>query len=208
MDMIVPLLKPSVRTSKTMEDGGVEQEDGARVNIDTRCERERRRRAIRPELDCQLFKVKHEVRIMLHCSYEDPEASPSAAAEVPPPRKKQTLYATLPVRLVEVLSRDLPTPLSPSSPTTSSSTSSIFTSASPSPITPPPPTSLASLIPSDLPYGDSIVPAYTELFYENGERRDDEWESEWLPAYEPRRADEPETSSLSGSSDDDDGPAI
>lgn len=204
MDMVIPLLKPSSRADKALDDGDVAQEDDTAIGTNTRRERETRRRALRPELDCQLFKIKHEVRIALHCSYEDPQASSSAMADSPP-RKKQTLYATLPVRFADILPRDLPVPPSPPPSATSTLAPSIFSSSFPSLVTSSPPTPLSSLLFFDLPYGDSIVPAYTELFYENGERRDDDFDSEWLPVYEPRRMDGKDTPC--GCHEDDESPA-
>lgn len=122
---------------------------------------------LRPSGNTPLFGVQHTLHVALTCSYDVPDSSDTAV---------EKLHFSLPLRFVEIT----PTPPPPSRTPSRASMSASST-------TPP---LVQDMVISGIPY-QQILPAYSQLFDSNGERKIDY--SIPLPMYEPRS---PASSSL------------
>lgn len=120
-------------------------------------------RARRASARSPLFSVRHEAHFSLMCTYDVPGAASAQVAE--------RLHFTLPLEFVHV---------TPAEPSGLCGPPSLL----PSPVSsrPPSPTPAAVAMPKSLPYAHSL-PAYSQLFDSNGDRKIDY--SVPLPLYTP-----------------------
>lgn len=149
------------------EDGEeVTEEDGVELDEDRRYERMARRLMVATEMDAPFYRIRHEVKVNVQIAYQPADGSAPIV---------ETLQAVAPLRFAHLASPYSTSAFSPEvSP--SASTSSLTSTSTASASAPP------------------NLPAYSQLFHENGERKELDNELGWLPAYSPKRdTDEPTT---------------
>jgi len=122
-------------------------------------------RELRVSCDSPLFSVRHEVHVTLTCAYDVPESSEPAT---------ERLNFSVPLHLVDVMPAQISRSASPSSSLTISDSSSYISSTEPVPH--------AEMLSCSLPYAHGL-PAYSQLFHSNGDRKIDY--SIPLPVYTP-----------------------
>ncbi|KZV85527.1 hypothetical protein EXIGLDRAFT_775475 [Exidia glandulosa HHB12029] len=131
------------------------------------------RRIVRPTYDSPFFKVRHDARIVVTCSYRDSPEGPEYQSEV---------KFSLPLKFVCTLPAELaraesPSTLEASGPSRSGSSTPVHPSTAPSPY------------PRTHPLGTSALPAYSQLYHTNGDWRDELYAD--LPAYSKDAEEQP-----------------
>jgi hypothetical protein len=170
MDVKVPILRAS--THEAGDDNEV-QEDGKAVCDEHRAERRRRREYILPDFHAPFLRVSHEIRISVKVSWDQEGVSGTI-------RRMENVRMSFPLRFTRTPGTTYRKPLSGVLPSIETA------STSPAVESPPflsPVYSAYSPLSSPRQVADPIVlPAYSQLFHENGERKEDD-EGIWLPPY-------------------------
>ncbi|KAF8344086.1 uncharacterized protein EI90DRAFT_3010898 [Cantharellus anzutake] len=212
MDVRVPVLRSS---SYRSADGSEEQEDEKEVSDAQRLERRQRRGLVLPDSHSVYSRISHEISVCVKISW-DPLEDEHLDRSLTPGRRYEEVRCVLPLHFTAVpesfamSNKDGSTSVpcaacsasSPANPrfyssSSSSSSSSLVTTANAN--TPPSwspvdmlfslPSNSINLHPTAACTCRPNLPAYSQLFYENGERKEEDEEVGWLPPYCPEAAE-------------------
>lgn len=206
MDVVVPVLRAQQPSKQDTPER--EEEDGKmHLTSEAHADRTRRRALVLPKTHSPFARVTHEMKVFIKVSWDPNEDDapedggrffdsegprvdrihcifPLHFIRIPEESRARLLSSNLASSQLSSAT-DIPSPRTSASAASCSPLSSLFSVPAPTPpsiISPIPSSPHKSLLASMPP---AVLPAYTQLFHENGERREDDVDQYgcWLPPY-------------------------